>query len=83
MKNFNLGMWTVQVDIIGDISLEKYDFVCDGKRLVILTAMEDFITFVKVGEKNNLILQRIPYYFQYKISHSDKVLTIKILDYIS
>ncbi len=59
--------------------MEAYNYVCDEKNLMISTKENDYIAFIEINQKENLVLQKFPYFIQYKFYSEEKRLDIIIL----
>ena len=76
MRTYQLKDWKIQIE---NRSNEQYDFVCDEKNLIISDKSKEYITFVEVNQKDNLVLQKLPYFVEYKFYSEEKCLSIIIL----
>ena len=65
MKTYQLRDWKIN---IRNKSMEAYNYVCDEKNLMI-----------EINQKENLVLQKFPYFIQYKFYSEEKRLDIIIL----
>ena len=76
MSKYKLKNWTIWIE---NKSKDTYHYVCDEENLVIVDSFKDYVLFIQADHQDNLILERLPYYLQYKISVSEKHLYITIL----
>lgn len=76
MKTYQLRDWKINIQ---NKSMEAYNYVCDEKNLMISTKENDYIAFIEINQKENLVLQKFPYFIQYKFYSEEKRLDIIIL----
>lgn len=76
MRTYHLKSWKIVVD---NRSKKMYDIVCDEKNFMILNPYQEYIVFIEVNQKDNLVLQKLSDFIQYQFSASEKCLNMIIL----
>lgn len=76
MRTYYLKSWKI---VVYNNSKKMYDFVCDEKNFMILNQYQEYIVFIEVNQKDNLVLQKLSDVIQYQFSVSEKCLSMTIL----
>lgn len=75
MRTYHLKDWKIEIE---NKSQKMYEFVCDEKNFMILNKYNEYIVFIEVNQKENLVLQKLSDFVEYKFSVSEKCLSMKI-----
>ncbi len=75
MRTYHLKGWKIEIE---NKSQKMYEFVCDEKNFMILNKYDEYIVFIEVNQKENLVLQKLSDFVEYKFSVSEKCLSMKI-----
>ena len=76
MRTYQLKDWEINIQ---NKSMEAYNYVCDEKNLIISTKSNEYVAFIEVNQKENLVLQKMSYFIHYKFHSDEKKLDIIIL----